>query len=371
VPRSPLPLLILVLLPLMVPASGSHHAAAMAFAPTAFHPLAAFTYNPCVMCAVAGDAVFFYANVTYPISTIKSFTWDFGDGTANMTTTNSAITHVFSNTLPGKWTVTLTVQDGTGQMDSISQQVLFNVLPRFVYVPVYPMVGEPVAFNASSTIIYQSPPTALGYSWSFGDGSFASGQVVKHAFSTPGPYRVIMTVATNAGNAQVSKTVVVVPFTSGAELVTNMRFDDTNVTLYGTFEVNQTSMTITGTVTVTAANATTGDVVYSKSFNITISYASGATPRFVIVIPTSPVWLSSSCSIDKSTGQANCFVSRDPDVTRDGRVDIIDFGILSFNYGSRIDSPGYDPTLDLAGDGVIGIVDVGIVAANYGVALYS
>ncbi len=333
--------------------------------PTMLRPLAAYTYTPCVMCMVPGDAVFFSANTTYPLYSIKSFTWNFGDGSANVTTTNPNTTHVFSNTLPGKWTVTLTVQDSSGQTDSISQQVLFNALPKFTIVPAHPMVGQPVVFNASSTIIYQTSSTTPGFAWSFGDGTSGSGTLVKHEYSTPSPYRVVLTVVTSSGNAQISKVLVVVSIVPSSVLVSNVRFDDTNITIYGTFTANQTSMTVTGSVTVTATNATTGDVIYSKSFNITLSSPSGVNLRFVLAVPTSPIWLGSTCIVNRTTGAATCFVSRDPDVTRDGTVNIIDVGMLAYKYGSS------DPTLDLADTGTIGIVDAGLMAADYGVPIFS
>src|SRR5713101_4187975 len=61
--------------------------------PTHLGLLAAFTYNPCVMCAVPGDFVFFNANWSSPLGRIATFAWDFGDGSAVVKTTNAAIGH--------------------------------------------------------------------------------------------------------------------------------------------------------------------------------------------------------------------------------------------------------------------------------------
>src|SRR5260370_24252209 len=90
--------------------------------------LAAFTYNPCVMCAAAGDVVFFNANTSLSLTgSIVSYTWSFGDGSPLVKTNSSLETHDFLDTLPGHWLVGLTVEDNSGMADTISQLVLFNV----------------------------------------------------------------------------------------------------------------------------------------------------------------------------------------------------------------------------------------------------
>src|SRR5881396_3844380 len=70
--------------------------------------LAAFTYNPCVMCAAPGDVVFFNANTSLTLnSSIVSYTWNFGDGSPPVQTNRSLETHDFLYAIPGQWLVTL------------------------------------------------------------------------------------------------------------------------------------------------------------------------------------------------------------------------------------------------------------------------
>ncbi len=175
------------------------------------HPIAAFTYNPCVMCAAPGDIVFFDGNYsTTIIGTIVSYTWNFGDGTSVLTTTSPFTTHMYGG-MPGRWQVTLMVQDSNGQIDTVSQLVIFNVAPRFTIQPANPETGQFVTFNASSTTIYFQPSQPK-FLWSFGDGSQnATGAVVVHVYSTAGVYRVSLSVATPDGNATISKTIIVSP----------------------------------------------------------------------------------------------------------------------------------------------------------------
>src|SRR2546427_10261336 len=132
-------------------------------------PLAAFTYNPCVMCAVVGDLVFFNGNWSIsPQGGIVSYAWDFGDGTPLFKTTSSSTSHDYTLPDSGMWQVTLTVQDSTGQTDTISQSVVFNVHPEFTFQPRKPSAGQTVTFNASNSHI-SNPSSILLFERAFGD----------------------------------------------------------------------------------------------------------------------------------------------------------------------------------------------------------
>src|SRR5256712_4707063 len=121
-------------------------------------PIAAFTYNPCVMCAAPGDVVFFNANTSLSLrAIIVSYTWNFGDGSPPVKTNSSLETHDFLYAIPGHRLVTLTVQDINGMTDTTSQMVLFNGAPDFEVAPPLPFAGESITFNGSMTRGYQSP----------------------------------------------------------------------------------------------------------------------------------------------------------------------------------------------------------------------
>jgi PKD repeat protein len=172
-------------------------------------PLAAFTYTPCVACASIGQPVFFNASWSIsPNGPIVSYTWNFGDGTPPVKTNNTSVSHVYLSAAT-IWQVSLTVQDSAGQMETVSQSVMFNVQPAFVFQPAKPAVGQTVSFDASSTMIYFSPNSLLAFQWSFGDGASGSGKLTIHAYAAAGPNRVLLTVETSQGNAQISKTIIV------------------------------------------------------------------------------------------------------------------------------------------------------------------
>lgn len=176
----------------------------------AISPIAAFTYFPCDPCAAPGDVVIFYGNwsTTHSSSSILNYTWNFGDGSPVVSTSNPVMNHDYFG-IPGHWPVTLTVKDANGLSDTITHQVLFYVYPQFNFKPLKTFAGLPVSFNASTSIVYQSNNTITGYDWNFGDGTTGSGVVVSHSYSAPGIYRVILELRTFSGDASISKTILV------------------------------------------------------------------------------------------------------------------------------------------------------------------
>jgi len=176
-------------------------------------PLAAFTYEPCVACAIPGNAVFFNGNWSTSTSSIVSYTWDFGDGSSPVKTNSSSVTHVYGGS-PNQWIVTLKIQDSVGQTDTTSQLVLFHAVPRFTFQPTNPGAGRSIVFNASTSISYNTTNPIKGYEWSFGDGTSGSGVVIKHSYSAQGSYRILLTLVTLSGNPSASKTLTVGQATS-------------------------------------------------------------------------------------------------------------------------------------------------------------
>lgn len=85
-------------------------------------PHADFTWTP--ETPVKRQTVTFDASASYddiPDATIASYTWDFGDGSAPVTTTAETITHLYGTA--GTFTVTLTITDNFGYTDTLSKQI--------------------------------------------------------------------------------------------------------------------------------------------------------------------------------------------------------------------------------------------------------
>jgi PKD repeat protein len=169
-------------------------------------PVVYFTYSPDL--PFAGDLVTFNASASYdPDGYIVNYTWDFGDG--NITTiSDPIITHVY--TKGDNYMVRLVAIDNKGCSNSTSQIVTIEDYPTadFVYSPSFPIAGETVTFNASSS----SPNGGfiVNYTWDFGDGTQlnTSDPIATHTYAAHGDFMVTLTVIDNYGlSGSVSKTI--------------------------------------------------------------------------------------------------------------------------------------------------------------------
>ncbi len=131
--------------------------------------------------------------------------WDLGDG-ANSTEENP--THLYA--APGTYEVTLVATNAFGS-DSISHPFVVQCDPvegvGFTWNPSTPAAGQPITFTGSA-----NGTPAIAFDWDLGDGSQATGTVIRHAYDQAGTYTVTMT-ATNCLTATdvVSHRVTVAP----------------------------------------------------------------------------------------------------------------------------------------------------------------
>ena len=172
---------------------------------------ASFTYTP--SSPQTGQSVTFTGTASGGTSPY-TFTWSFGDGS---TGTGASTTHTYS--LVGSYAVTLTVVDsGSPQQTTTSQRTISVANPPplsagLTFSPASPDAGQSVSFTASAS----GGTSPYSYSWSFGDGGTASGNLVSHSFASAGSYTVTLSVTDSGGQrAQASKTVAVNAQLSGS-----------------------------------------------------------------------------------------------------------------------------------------------------------
>ncbi len=332
--------------------------------PHPFGPTAAFTYNPCVMCLVIGDLVLFNASWSAStFGTIILYTWSFGDGSPPLNTTNPSINHDYPGQ-PAQWKVTLTVTDNHGQMDTITQLVVFDIHPLFSFQPNRPLVGQPLIFNATGSISYNTNNPIKMYLWTFGDGTNSTGVIVKHTYVAPGIYRVALTLVTSNGNPQISETVRV-----GHKIFQGI-FNAVNVTITGSLNFNSTSKILTGTLDATAVNMTSGITLFSKTMNFTLTYSlTMSTPRFLLVVPTGQYSLGVGCNFNPDPTGTICVLSKNPDVANQGTVNITDVAVIAMRFESTAYDANWDGNADLNNDGIVNIADLATVAFDYGAIL--
>lgn len=165
-----------------------------------------FTYNNVCF----GDTIHFTdSSSVHPSTSIASYLWLFGDGSATSTLQNPS--HYYSNA--GSYTVTLVVNTADGC------SVVINKVVKTFDLPVS-------AFNTSTTCLYDSSiflntsqnpvmGTIAAWSWNFGDGSpnNTTDWSPAHLYATPGIYQVtLFTSSSNLGCADtIQDSVIVLP----------------------------------------------------------------------------------------------------------------------------------------------------------------
>jgi PKD repeat protein len=87
-------------------------------------------------------------------------------------------------------------------------------IAHFNYAPEYPLLGEPIVFNASAS--YDIDGFIANYTWDFGDGNIttATDPIITHFYTTEGAYIVNLTVTDDKGYTESETKTVIIDFTS-------------------------------------------------------------------------------------------------------------------------------------------------------------
>ena len=181
--------------------------------PPASQPTAAFTMSPTL--ALANVPVTFDASNSLPgagASSISTYSWNFGDGTA--AGNGRSVGHTFTS--QQTFNVTLTVTNDRGLTASTTTAIAVGSVAapglKVVFSPGAPQAGQTVVFNADQSTAAPGH-TLTVFNWNFGDGATASGSIASHAFTTAGTYNVVLSALDDTG--QRATTSVSVAVTSG------------------------------------------------------------------------------------------------------------------------------------------------------------
>ncbi|WP_400072158.1 malectin domain-containing carbohydrate-binding protein [Zobellia russellii] len=160
-------------------------------------PEAAIVTN--ISTGTAPLVVSFNGNGSSDDKDIVSYTWNFGDGTANGT--GALVEHTFTNA--GSFDVSLTVADEEGEVDVDTVTIVVeapNEAPVAVAVAT-PLNGEApleVSFTGSNSTDDDGTEN-LNFAWSFGNGDTSSLADPVYTYNTEGTYTVTLTVTDSEG----------------------------------------------------------------------------------------------------------------------------------------------------------------------------
>jgi PKD repeat protein len=140
-----------------------------------------------------------------PTGQTLTYSWNFGDGTANGTGVSP--THTYTAT--GTYTVCLTVTDTAGGSNTACTTVTISPPPvANAGGPYNGTPGQAITFDGSKS----TGPSGetLAYSWNFGDKTSSTGVNPTHSYSSAGNYTVSLTVTDTAGGTNTATTEAII-----------------------------------------------------------------------------------------------------------------------------------------------------------------
>ena len=185
-------------------------------------PRGTITQPPGDMTIQPGQSVTFAGSGTDPDGSISRFAWIFPEGTPAGSNSPSPGTVTFPN--EGNYVASLTVVDTLGENDPSPPTRTIRVAGAGNSLP-YPHPGSPyvgetgqlIQFNGSGS--YDVDGTIVSYQWFFGDGGIGSGPTPTHRYTSPGTYRVFLTVTDDRGGQREDHTTATIT-TGGNEAPT-------------------------------------------------------------------------------------------------------------------------------------------------------
>ncbi|UEG51216.1 PKD domain-containing protein [Ferruginibacter lapsinanis] len=179
-------------------------------------------------------------------TTITGYTWNFGDGTNTIATTNKTVSHVYP--MKGSYTVKLVITSANGCMDSLTRNISVDSTPVAICNPLF-LAPSNVCLGVTTTFVDSSylkngTDTLLKQIWDFGDGkkdtiynNFYYSH--PHLYAASGLYSVSLTIFTKRGcSSSLTKTTGVRSLSTKADFtytqIPNCSVTNQNIQLNGT-----------------------------------------------------------------------------------------------------------------------------------------
>jgi PKD repeat protein len=130
---------------------------------------------------------------------ITEYVWDTGDGGKER---GREAWHSYEK--PGKYLVTLTIQDDAGTYNSSASDqltVVINDRPEAVFANDRTVVSVNEAINFDASGSFDRDGKITEYYWNFGDNNTATGSTVAHGYEYSGKYTVTLKIKDNSGTS--------------------------------------------------------------------------------------------------------------------------------------------------------------------------
>ena len=163
-------------------------------------PIPSFTSSAYLSCGKPANITF---SSTSSGSAPLSYTWSFGDGSSNVTTTSTSISHIYTGA--AVFSVALTVKDAHQCSSIVATNITVTDTTASFSSPAQSCKDADVPFANTTS---GSSPGAI---WNFGDGSVGTGPTITHAYHTAGTYTVKMTVNIGGCNGSTTKSIIINP----------------------------------------------------------------------------------------------------------------------------------------------------------------
>ena len=142
---------------------------------------------------------------------ISTYSWVFGDGT---TAAGSEVTHNF--TTQGTYTISLTVSNQQETSPPTTTTIVAQPNTSNQEPPIAVLSSSASTGNAPLTVIFDGGSSTtlnssiIGYHWTFGDSSLATGETVSHTYVKAGTYYTELTVEDSEGLISKADTPIIV-----------------------------------------------------------------------------------------------------------------------------------------------------------------
>jgi PKD repeat protein len=143
-----------------------------------------------------------------------TYAWTFGDGAS---ATGRTVSHAYG--APGTYTATLKVSDGS--LTATASKAVSVVQANRAPTAAFAATARELAVSVDGSGSSDPDGNVLGYSWSFGDGTSASGRTASKVYAAAGTYPVRLTVSDGALTSVATKSVTVAKATSSSSSATS------------------------------------------------------------------------------------------------------------------------------------------------------